>query len=685
MTATLSILLNGISSAWAMLVSVFTLGHGIIPFAIMVSCIAVAVLCICWLARRRSLRQGANSNDPGLEYVEPAADQSKLVSAYVNFDSPTTDKRKGSIFGRLMRELRPYILSLTAISALLAMWIPLMLLNPVPMQILIDSVLVTHKPLPAWLTSLYPPLASMSVGSIVFLAIGLLLFTYISTSVNNLLTVWLSYKVGNRITLNMRARLFRTLQRLSIAYHDRRGTGDSNYSIQYDAPSVQAFAVNDFLLILQSIGIMVAMVAITFTINWELGSIAATMIPALLLVTMFYRKRLRLRWRSVKKTESAGMSIVQETLASMRLVKAFGREEHENERFYEQFSQSANASTRAYTAGGWFSLFVGIINAVSYAAVLYIGVGLIESGVLTVGYLYVVVSYLVQVNGPIKTLGKKVVDMEKSLAGMERFFAIVDREEEVPERPGALPISRAKGALSFEDVSFEYESGYQVLHKATFSIKHGTSLGIVGPTGSGKSTIANLMLRFFDPAEGRIMLDERDLKDYRLKDLRNQFAVVLQDTILFSTTVADNIRFARPDATTEEVIEAAKAAKAHDFISGLPDGYDTVVGEKGMLLSGGERQRISLARAFLKDAPILILDEPTSALDTGTEAEIMDTAAKLMKGRTTLLIAHRPTTLRYCDLALVMEKGRVAEVTRDVPTIVRRMLEPEGRRSRNGQ
>jgi len=271
--------------------------------------------------------------------------------------------------------------------------------------------------------------------------------------------------------------------------------------------------------------------------------------------------------------------------------------------------------------------------------------------------------------------------MEKPLAGMERFFAIVGRQDDVPEMADALPPARATGRVAFSDVSFEYEKGHPVLKGVSFEIQPGTSLGVVGRTGSGKSTIANLLLRFFDPTEGTITLDYRDFRDYKVKDLRNQVAVVLQDTLLFSTSVAENIRFARPDASFEEVVAAAKAAEAHDFITQLPEGYDTLVGERGMLLSGGERQRISLARAFLKDAPILILDEPTSSLDMKTEAAIMKTMDGLIKGRTTVLIAHRPTTVSYCDLVLVLEEGRIVEVTREVPAIVRRMLEPDGERA----
>jgi ATP-binding cassette subfamily B protein len=257
-----------------------------------------------------------------------------------------------------------------------------------------------------------------------------------------------------------------------------------------------------------------------------------------------------------------------------------------------------------------------------------------------------------------------------SLTGVERYRAVLDEKPDVPESPNALPLASAKGKISFRKVSFEYTKGHPVLDDVSFELPSANCLGVVGPTGSGKTTLSTLLLRLFDPTEGVIALDDINLRDYKLADLRNQYAVVHQETVLFSTTVAENIRFARPGATMDEVIGAATAAKAHDFITSLPNGYDTLVGERGMKLSGGERQRISLARAFLKNAPILILDEPTSSLDVHTEAAILETIQELMKGKTTLMIAHRPSTLRNCNMILVLEEGRVTRMTTEVDLVI---------------
>jgi len=274
--------------------------------------------------------------------------------------------------------------------------------------------------------------------------------------------------------------------------------------------------------------------------------------------------------------------------------------------------------------------------------------------------------YLTQLYSPLKDMGKKVLDVQMSLAGMERFLEILDQQPDVPEKRHARRIRRAKGKIAFRDVSFGYAKDHIVLRHVSFEISPGMCLGVVGPTGSGKTTLSSLIVRFFDPTEGAIALDNVDLRDYKIADLRNQFGVVLQDTLLFSTTIAENIRFARPEVTMREIVGAAKMADAHDFIESLPEGYDTQVGERGMKLSGGERQRISLARAFLKDAPVLILDEPTSSLDVHTEATILDALQRLMNGRTTLMIAHRPSTLRACNSILILEPGGTSRVTDEV-------------------
>jgi ATP-binding cassette subfamily B protein len=344
------------------------------------------------------------------------------------------------------------------------------------------------------------------------------------------------------------------------------------------------------------------------------------------------------------------------------VVKAFGREDHEEARFIRRSDKGMWARIRLEFMEGTFGILIALITAAGTAAVVFIGIEAIKSGTLTRGDLLLVMGYLTQLYAPLKTMSKKVASMQSHLVGAERAFALLDETPDVVERPDARRLLRARGAMVFDDVSFAYEAERPVLRNISLRIAPGTRLGITGATGAGKTTLVNLLTRFYDPTAGRISLDGVDLRDYKLADLRNQFAIVLQEPVLFSTSIAENISYARPEATQSEIIEAARAANVHDFIRLLPQGYGTLVGERGMRLSGGERQRISIARAFLKDAPILILDEPTSSIDLNTEAAIVEAIERLINRRTTFIIAHRTSTLRYCDQVLRIDSGHLLGV-----------------------
>ena len=581
--------------------------------------------------------------------------------------------------GRLLSELRPYVLSIVFVFAVSLTAIPLTLITPLPIKIIVDNVLGT-RPLPGYLRAIIPN-SQGSTQVLLLIAIGILLVSTALTNAQGLLNIWATNKVGNRVTLEMRARLFRQMQRLSILYHDTKGITDSTYRVQYDAPWLRLLVIDSVPPLVTSVFTVVGMIVVMMVFDWELALIALTVVPFLLLFTMMYRQRLRAGWKKVKSSESAAMSGAQESLSASRVVKAFGQEERENEQFLSRYTESATAALKVFVEGGIYNLLIGIVTAVGLAAVIYVGVGHVQSGILTLGGLLIVNYYLTQIYGPLRDIGKRVLDVQQSFAGMDRFLEILDEEPDVKEIPNAIPVARATGQIGFENISFGYKQDHPVLQNVSFTLDHGSCLGVVGPTGSGKTTLSSLILRFFDPAQGRITLDGVDLRQYRVADLRNQFAVVLQDTVLFSTTIAENIRFAKPDASMEQIVEAAKAASAHEFITNLPDGYGTQVGERGMKLSGGERQRISIARAFLKDAPVLILDEPTSALDISTETSILSTIQDLMKGRTTLMIAHRPSTLRNCNSILTLESGRVTGVTSQVATVLEGMAQG-GRRGR---
>ncbi|MDQ3983351.1 MAG: ABC transporter ATP-binding protein/permease, partial [Actinomycetota bacterium] len=361
--------------------------------------------------------------------------------------------------------------------------------------------------------------------------------------------------------------------------------------------------------------------------------------------------------------QSRSVGVVQETLGALRVVKAFGQEERHTQRFVAHSNDSIRAQLRVVMSEAAFGLNVGLTLAAGTALLLYLGTRRVQSGGLSLGDLLLVMGYLAQLYVPLQTVSQKIARLQSSLASAERAFALLDEVPDVQDREDALPIDGARGEIIFDHVSFSYDGETPVLNDVTFKVAAGSSVGVVGATGSGKTTLVNLVTRFFDPSAGRVLLDGVDLRDYRLRDVRRQFSVVLQDAVLFSASIAENISYGRPGAKMEEIEAAARAANAHDFIEVLPKGYDTEVGERGMLLSGGERQRISLARAFLRDAPILILDEPTSSVDNDTEALIIDAMKRLMAGRTTLMIAHRLSTLDDCDELLYLEGGCVTHLT----------------------
>ncbi|TMI33614.1 ABC transporter ATP-binding protein [Candidatus Bathyarchaeota archaeon] len=571
---------------------------------------------------------------------------------------------------RAFEDLRPYLWPIVVLLIVSLTAVPITLIFPLPIKLLVDSVLGS-QPLPGYLTVFVGSQLSKSLT--LWLAITILMGTAVLTYAQNLVNVWYTNKVGNRMTLDVRARLFRQMQRLSIAYHDTMGAADSAYRTLNDAPMLRSFGIDSMIPLATSILTIGAMILVMVYFDWQLALVALLVSPVMFLLTFVFRPRIRAGWRKFRASESAAMAVAQESIGASRLVKSYGQEERKNEQLVSHYNASLNAQLKVQVDSAVYSLLVGVVTAAGLAAVFYIGIGHVQAGALTLGSLLVVNYYVTQLYGPLRNVGQSILDIQMSLTGVERYRAVLDEKPDVPESPNALPLARAKGKIAFRKVSFEYTKGHPVLDDVSFELPSANCLGVVGPTGSGKTTLSTLLLRLFDPTEGVIALDDINLRDYKLADLRNQFAVVHQETVLFSTTVAENIRFARPSATMDEVIGAATAAKAHDFITSLPNGYETLVGERGMKLSGGERQRVSLARAFLKNAPILILDEPTSSLDVHTEAAILETIQELMEGKTTLMIAHRASTLRNCNMILVLEEGRVTRMTTEVDSIISSM------------
>jgi ATP-binding cassette, subfamily B, bacterial len=554
--------------------------------------------------------------------------------------------------------MRPYLWHLVGLFLLSLTSSPLALLTPLPLAIAVDSV-IGARPLPWFLDVLVPIGVKSSESALLILAVALMVLVAVLNQLREFGSSLLSAYTGERMLREFRAKLFRHVQRLSFSYHDGQGTADSLYRIQYDASALQNIVVLGVVPLFSSAFTLVSMTYITARINWKFAVVGLAILPFVLTASGFYRRRLRQQSRVVKKSESSALSVIQEVLGSVRVVQAFGQEEREQQRFIQRSNEGMRARLGQTLLEGSFGIVLAVLTAAGLGTVLYIGVRDIKAGTLTLGNLLLVMGYLAQLYTPMRTLGRKMATMQGHLVGAERAFALLDEMPDVIERSNARPLKDALGAMAFENVSFSYGEDLPVLQDITFEVPPGACIGLVGTTGAGKTTLVNMLTRFYDPSHGRILLDGIDLRDYKLADLRNQFAIVLQEPVLFSTSVAENIAYARPGASEEEIIAAARAANAHDFISRLPQGYDTVVGERGMRLSGGERQRISIARAFLKHAPILILDEPTSSVDTKTEAAILDALDRLARGRTTFVITHRMSALKRCDIILRMEQGRL--------------------------
>jgi len=562
------------------------------------------------------------------------------------------------LWSRIYVETAGYHLAALALLMIEFLATPLFLLSPIPLAIAVDSVL-GDKPLPGLADAILPDSITPTqlLAFAAALQIAVVLLTDLQTLSQNVLRTWIQEK----LTLRMRSKLLTHVQRLSFAFHDRRGTADSLYRIQYDSMALGNMVVINLLPVVSALFTLVSVFVVIVGINAELALIALATTPFLAVLSRRSKKQMRRHYRESKRLESSAMGVVHEVLGNARVVKAFGREDSEHGRFLRWGDASARKRVGIAARESRLDLAINLITAAGTGLVLFVGGQSVLSGAITLGALIIVINYLARLYTPLKTLTRRVTGMQNAYESLQRAFELIDQEPDVAERVDALPVQRSRGDIEFEKVSFAYE-GEPVLSDVSIRVPPGTRLGIVGRTGAGKTTLVSLLMRFYDVSSGVIRLDGKDVRDLRIADLRNQFAIVLQEPVLFSTSIADNIRYGKPDATQEEVRQAAEAAGIAEFIDRLPEGYDTMVGERGQRLSGGERQRIALARAFLKDAPILVLDEPTSAVDMGTEASIMKAMESLAYGRTTFMIAHRLSTLENCDLIIRVEDGRCQKV-----------------------
>lgn len=572
----------------------------------------------------------------------------------------TADKR--AVRKYLLRLARPYWPHLTVIFLLSLIAAPIGLLLAFPLKIAVDNV-IGNQSLPEVLQRFLPTWAHGSHAANLLVAVGLLLSLSLLMNLQSFAAWLLQTYTGEKLVLDFRTQLFWHVQRMRLLFHDTRGTNELAYRIQNDAPAVQYVFLQGVMPLVSSVLTFFALLYVTMRIDWVLAIIAVSVSPLLFLLARKSSRRARAGWDGIKKLDSSAMLVMHEALASIRVVKAFGQEEFEDQRFKLRSRHRMEEQVKVASIQAVFHVLISTTIAVGSAAAMWVGVHHVQNGVLTLGELLLVMAYMTQLYDPLRTISGKLPELQAWLVSIHRAIALMDEAPEVQEIHHAMALDRARGEIQFRDVSFTYPTSGLALDHVSFDVPAGTRVGIIGPSGSGKSTLVNLLTRFYDPIGGQIVLDGEDLRGYRLVDLRRQFSIMLQEPVVFSATVAENIAYGRSNASREEVIAAAKTARAHDFVMALPDGYDTKIGEGGCRLSGGQRQRLAIARAFLKDAPILIFDEPTSAIDIHTEEEIMAATEELIRGRTTFVIAHRLSTVKDCDMILVLKQGRVATMT----------------------
>jgi ATP-binding cassette, subfamily B, bacterial len=557
---------------------------------------------------------------------------------------------------RLLRYARPHWRGLVVLITTMLANIGLDLLRPWPIKLVVDNVL-GHSRVPSVLTWL--PGVSSPRGLLVWVVIATLLIFLLGT-VTNMVYTFYSLRLGQRMTFSLAADLFAHMQRLSLLFHTRRPVGDLISRVTGDTWCVNTLVTDAAVPAFQSIVTLVAMFVVMWALQPTLTLLALGVSPLFIVVIKILGRPIKDRSRDQRDLEGEMMSVVEQTLSAVPAVQAHTREDLETKRFTHYADRTITAYIRATVAGLWFELFAGLVTTIGTAAVIYVGARLALEGKLTVGTIIVFLSYLESLYEPLSSITHTAQTVQGAAAEADRVSEILEIEPAIQDKPHA-PEATVRGTIRYEHVTFGYEPDRPVLHDVSLEARAGEVVAIVGPTGAGKTTLMNLLVRFYDPWQGRVTIDGVDLRDVQHRSLRRQIALVLQDPFIFPLSIADNIAYGRPEATRTEIESAAKAANAHDFIGRLPQGYDSVVGERGATLSGGEKQRLSIARAFLKDAPVLILDEPTSALDARTEGALLDALERLMEGRISFVIAHRLSTIRGATQILVIDEGRIIE------------------------
>jgi len=532
--------------------------------------------------------------------------------------------------------------------------------RPWPLKIVIDRVL-SHKPsrvpfIRAWLDS-----ASFTRQEFLY---GACLATFVIAVLTGLLTYYYTHvmgQVGQRFVYELRRNLFAHIQRLSLRFHDRQRTGDLTSRLTSEVQAIQDMIANGLIMLGSNFFLLTGMLALMFWLSWQMALATLSVAPLLLWVAFRYTRRLKVAAREARLSTRRMAALAHETFASIRIVQGLAQEEQQDERFQEQSEGNLQAYLETVRYQAQVTPLVDVLAAVGLMIVMWYGATQVLDGVMTTGDVVIFFAYVTGFYSPMKALARFSYLFNRASLGAEGVAEVMCIRSELVDRKGARSAPRLQGAIDLQRVSFEYEPGRPVLCDLNLSIFPGEKIAIVGATGAGKSTLVSLIPRFYDPTQGSVCIDGKDIRDFTVNSLREQISLVLQDSLLFSGTVRENIAFGRPNATDEEILTAARLANADEFIQDLPNGYDSTVSERATTLSGGQKQRIAIARAILRDAPILILDEPTSSLDAAAEHTVMEALGRAAAARTTIIIAHRLSTVRLADRILVLERGSIVE------------------------